>query len=372
MSKFELITQNTEEVITEEDLRAFLDSGQELNHYIGFEISGQVHLGTGIVSLQKVKDFVDAGVKCKILLADWHTWINDKLGGDRTIIKKIAQGYFKEALIASFRSLGGNPDQLEFIFGADLYAHNQNYWESVIEVAKNITLSRAKRSISIMGRREGESIDLAKLIYPAMQVADLFTLGAHIAHAGLDQRKAHVIARSVADQMEISPLMLGERKVKPVAVHHHLLLGLQKPAVWPLPESANLQDIKAQAKMSKSKPGSAVFVHDSADDIRSKIKAAFCPEKVVEFNPIVDWVEHLIFARESSITIKREEIHGGDLVLGDVQEFKRSYASGKLHPVDLKNFVAQYLIDMLEPVRQHFSQGAPKAMLGELKRLIKP
>ena len=48
-------------------------------------------------------------------------------------------------------------------------------------------------------------------------------------------------------------------------------------------------------KMSKSKPDGAVFIHDSVDEIRRKIKKAFCPEGEIEFNPIIDWVEYLVF-----------------------------------------------------------------------------
>ncbi|MCL5004386.1 MAG: tyrosine--tRNA ligase, partial [Patescibacteria group bacterium] len=94
----EKIKRQTEEIITPEDLEFFLKSGENLNHYIGFEISGKIHLGTGLVCMQKVKDFADVGVKVHILLADYHTWINDKLGGDLEIIKKIAVNYFKEGL----------------------------------------------------------------------------------------------------------------------------------------------------------------------------------------------------------------------------------------------------------------------------------
>ena len=90
-----------------------------------------------------------------------------------------------------------------------------------------------QRSITILGRKEGESVDFAKLIYPPMQVADIFTMGVNIAHAGMDQRKAHVIARDVAGKMKVSPLLdaNGER-IKPVCVHHPLLLGMKKPPIW--------------------------------------------------------------------------------------------------------------------------------------------
>ena len=74
-----------------------------------------------------------------------------------------------------------------------------------------------QRSITILGRKEGESVDFAKLMYPAMQVADIFYMGVNIAHAGMDQRKAHVVARDVATKMRVSPLLdaAGEQ-IKPV------------------------------------------------------------------------------------------------------------------------------------------------------------
>ncbi len=87
-----------------------------------------------------------------------------------------------------------------------------------------------------MGRKEGETVDFAKLIYPPMQVADIFIQGLTIAHAGMDQRKAHVIMRDVALNLRVRPLLdPASGKIKPVAIHHHLILGLQKPPIWPVP-----------------------------------------------------------------------------------------------------------------------------------------
>lgn len=72
----------TEEVLTEDELREYLETGQELKHYIGFEISGFVHIGTGVISMSKLVDMQRAGIKTSILLADVHSWLNDKLGGE--------------------------------------------------------------------------------------------------------------------------------------------------------------------------------------------------------------------------------------------------------------------------------------------------
>ena len=187
--RLHLIVRNTDEVMIEEDLRTLLEHDVKLKHYIGFEISGKPHLGHGLVCMSKVKDFIDAGVDCTIFLADWHTWINNKLGGDREVIKKVAVSYFKEAMIAAYKCVGGNPKDLKFVLGSELYHNNDKYWETVIDISKNTTLGRIERSITILGRKEGESVDFAKLIYPPMQVADIFILGINLPHAGLDQGK---------------------------------------------------------------------------------------------------------------------------------------------------------------------------------------
>lgn len=368
--KINLISRFTEEILTPEDLEFLFKSSAPLKHYIGFEISGKIHLGTGIACMQKVKDFADAGVKVNILLADYHTWINDKLGGNLENIKKVAVGYFKEGLSVAYECVGGNPKDLNFILGSDFYHNNDKYWVTLIEVAKNTSLSRMKRSITIMGRSEGEEVDFAKLLYPAMQVADIFVGGFHFSHAGIDQRKANAIARDTAKQLKISPLMIGKEIIKPIAAHTHLISGLAKPAVWPIPESAKKEEIQTAMKMSKSKPDTCVFIHDSEDEIRRKIKKAFCPEGEIEFNPIIDWLEYLVFSRENEIVISRKPEHGGNLNINSIDELKKIFKNKELHPDDLKKFMAEYLIKLLKSARERFGKGEPKKMLEELEKLI--
>lgn len=378
--KLKRITRNTEEVISERDLEFFLSRNLPLHHYIGFEISGKIHLGTGLMSMQKVKDFVDAGISCSIFLADWHTWINEKLGGaPLETIKRVAVRYFQEGLGAAYQCIGGDSKDLRFVLGSDLYNKNTKYWETVLDISKHVTLSRMQRSITILGRKEGGDVPFAHLVYPAMQVADIFAQQIHLAHAGLDQRKAHVIARDVALKLKSSQLKLGEDIVKPIAIHHHLILGLQKPPQWsirqaqdePMPEGESRQEFWESMKMSKSKPDSAIFIHDSEEEIWRKVRKAFCPEKEVHYNPILDWVKHLIFPRESEVFIKRESEYGGNIRFTSYEGLEKAYQLGKLYPEDLKNFVAEYLIELLRPAREHLASGEAKEMLQELELLEK-
>ncbi len=367
--KYNLITRNIEETMTGDDLKWMIENDISLKHYIGFEISGKVHLGAGLVLMQKIKDLMEAGVECTIYLADWHTWVNEKLDGTIETASKIAQGYFKNALMKSLECLGGDSSKLNFIMGSDLYHNNDKFWETVIDVSKRTTLARMKRSITILGKEEGEGVDFAKLIYPAMQVADIFTIGANIAHAGMDQRKAHVIARDVALQIKNSPFEHDGKTYKPVAIHGPLLMGLGKPKKWPIDESEKDELISA-LKMSKSQPDSAVFIHDSEDEIMRKVKKAFCPEGEVGYNPVLNWAKLLIFTREESITISRKPEHGGDLIFNSYNELEEVFEKKELHPMDLKNFVAEYLIKLLKPARDYFTDGDGKKMLDELNSII--
>jgi tyrosyl-tRNA synthetase len=359
-----LIERNTAEVMGRDDLLELLGTPTPIRHYIGFEISGKVHLGSGLVAMNKVHDFLEAGVECHILLADWHTWINDKLGGDRDVIRHIAIGYFTEAMRASLLAVGADPSRVHFVLGSDLYENNLDYWSTVIEVSRNTTLARMLRSISILGREQSESVDFAKLIYPAMQAADIFAQGINMAHAGTEQRKAHVIARDVATRIRTNQLFdAAGRVIKPAAVHHPLLLGLRKPPVWPLPDDVD----PATLKMSKSDPSSAVFIHDDPDTIRRRVAKAFCPPQETRFNPVLNWFDQLVFTLDDGpLRIERSDANGGPVTFDTYAELEGAYARGALHPSDAKNALAGWLIDRLEPARAHFAKPHIAAMLEEV------
>jgi tyrosyl-tRNA synthetase len=348
-----------------EELLTLLASGEQLRHYIGFEISGRVHLGYLVVA-SKIRDFMEAGLHCTVFLADWHTWINDKLGGDREKIRRVATGYFAEAMKAALLTVGGDPEHLHFVLATELYEQNPDYWAGVIDVAKHTTVARMQRSVTIMGRREGEQMDFAKLLYPAMQAADVFQLGVHIAHAGMDQRKAHVIARDVATQLRIHPLKdAGGKVIKPLAAHHPLLLGLSKPPAAPTTEEER-RELFSTMKMSKSNPNAAVFIHDSPDQIRRKIRKAYCPPDDVVLNPIIDWIDKLCFGLgDTELVVERAPENGGSVTFMSIAEVREAYLAGNLHPSDLKNALAERLIARLEPARRHFEDPVRAAALAE-------
>jgi tyrosyl-tRNA synthetase len=318
----------------------------------------------------KIRDLQDAGVNCRIFLADWHTWINDKLNGDHTFIKQVATEYFQPALEVCAKIVGADPKKIQFIHGTDLYHNNDRFWQSVVEISKNLTLSRVLKSTSIMGRDERNSQPFAWLIYPPMQVSDIFTLGINLTHSGTDQRKIHVIAREVALKLQIQNLKdINGQIIKPVAIHHNLLLGLQSPKIWPLPEGEEKESMRTQMKMSKSIPNSAIFIHDSEEEIREKIKKAFCPAQEIEFNPIIDWATNLILPLKGKLLIKRPEKFGGDITFNSKEDLEETFAKGELHPMDLKNSIADTLVEILKPARERFADQKSQNLIKQIKEI---
>lgn len=354
--KFNLITKNLEEILTEEELKALLESGQSLKHYIGFEISGKLHIGYLFTCL-KIKDLQDAGAETVIWLADLHSAINDKLDGNIETIRKVARGYFTEAFKALFQCVGGDPEKLQFKLTSEEYAKNPDFWITVLEVGKTTSLARTKRSITIMGREQSDDIDTAKLFYPIMQAADIFLLGVNIAHAGIDQRKVHVIARDAAPALN---------KPKPVAIHHPILLSLSAPQDL----TGEADEVAMKTKMSKSKPGSGISIHDSPEQIKQTINGAYAPEGQVERNPILNWTKYLIFFDpSSSFLVPRSSEYGGDITYKSYTDLEKDYVDKKLHPMDLKNAVAEWLIEKLKPARDYFEDPTRKSALEEIEEL---
>lgn len=334
-TKIELIKRPpTEEILVESELRELLETNEHPGHYIGFEVSGLLHLGNLVISGFKINDLLKAGVRCHVYLADWHSFINNKFGGDWD---KILQSTKYYARAFQFFCPGA-----EIVIGSELYHNNDEYWRNLLKFAKHMTLNRTLRCLTIMGRSETERLDLSQYFYPPMQAVDIKTIGADIPHGGMDQRKAHVLAR------EIFPKMGWK---KPVAVHHHLLMGISEPAK--LETKDKLEQVIA-SKMSKSKPWTAIFIHDTEDQIRAKLRKAWCPEKQTEMNPVLEIVKYVIFHEYEAFTIERPSKFGGAITFENYIELEKAYRTGQLHPQDLKNAISKGLAKMLEPIRRYF------------------
>lgn len=253
-----------------------------------------------------------------------------------------------EYLKKCFTALGLPPSRATYMWGTDLVTPRE-YWERVVRIAKSVNVSRILRALPIMGRGMdgGKELEAAAAIYPCMQASDIFQLRLDVACAGMDQRKAHVLARDVAER-------LGWRK--PTSLHTHLLPGLSGASRMDTTQYDEDQTLSNQisSKMSKSLPESSIVVQDEPDVIRKKIRNAFCPAKETENNAILEIARYISFPWLGSVQIDRPAKYGGPRNFASPQELEQEYRDGKIHPLDLKNAIAENLVKILEPVRTEF------------------
>ena len=353
-SRFQLIRGVGEEIITEGELRTLLETNDNPTAYDGFEPSGLANLAFGVLRPILVEDMLRAGVRMKLWLADWHAWVNNKMGGDLQKIQEVGR-YFVEV----WKAAGVDMSKVDVLWTSDA-ARNEEYWKRVIVVAQNSTLVRAQRALSIAGRTSKDSIQTAQLFYPMMQVADIFWLDVDICQLGVDQRRANVLAREIADKL---------RWKKPVAVHHHMLIGLQgkKEPDGLFDENASI-DAEIASKMSKSRPETSISVHDTPEAIAKKINSAYCPPKVVVGNALAEYSRYIIFKKRRSLKFERPEKYGGNVEYFTADELDDAYRAGRLHPADLKKGVGDALDAMISPIREHFEKDPSARRLYEAVR----
>jgi len=147
---------------------------------------------------------------------------------------------------------------------------------------------------------------------------------------------------------------------KPVCVHTPLLVSLQglQKTDKQFDENAEI-NVRIGSKMSKSVPEGCIFVHDSPEEIAAKLKAAFCPPKQAEGNPVLEMARLTVFPGKTGLTVTRPPKYGGTETFNSYGDLEKAYVKGDLHPLDLKKGVADALTEILSPVREYF-QKHPK------------
>lgn len=310
-NKIELIKRNTSEIVNDAKIKDFLGKGVV---YCGYECSGEIHLGH-LVTIIKLLDLQKAGVKVKILLADWHTWLNKK--GDWDFVNGQVKQWEK-----GFKSVGL---KAEIVKGTS-YQKKPDYFEDILKLSLNTTVNRGVRSMQQVAR-DIENAKISQIIYPLMQIVDVKYLRTNFVVAGSDQRKIYMLG---LDEGKIIDLQ------EAVYLYTPIIPSLKGPG----------------GKMSSSVPESLISIKDKKVDIEKKINKAYCRQGDVANNPILAILKLIIFPKLDKIKIIREKKHGGDLIFEDYSELEKMFEAGKLHPSDLKKSVSESLDKIIEPIRK--------------------
>ncbi|MAG07259.1 tyrosine--tRNA ligase [Candidatus Pacearchaeota archaeon] len=319
--KFDLIKRNTEEIVGEEELKKLLKEKKNPSVYLGTAITGRPHIGYFIWVL-KLGDFLKAGFKVKILLADLHGALD---GTSWEVLDKRYE-YYKAVIPLMFKAIGVDTKNLEFVKGSE-FQLKPEYMYDVLQMSTNNSVNDTKRAAAEVVKM-GENPKLAGLIYPIMQALDEQYLDVDVQYGGLDQRKILMFAR------ENLPKIGYDARVELMTPMIPGLIG---------------------KKMSASDSKSKIDFLDSEEEVVKKVKGADCVAGDSD-NGVMAFTKCVIMTLKNDtkkkFVIKRDKKFGGDLKYGDYESLERDFKSKKLHPLDLKIAVADEVNSLLAVFRK--------------------
>jgi tyrosyl-tRNA synthetase len=320
--KLELIKRNTEEILGEKELEKLLKSKKEITVYWGTMPTGSISIAYFFPML-KIADFLKAGLKVKILLADLHAALDSV---PWNILEKRYK-YYKEAIKTILQTIKVDITKLEFVKGSELQL-NKKYFNDLLKLSTCTSAKLAKKSAA-EAVKLGENPKLSGLIYPLMQALDEEYLKADIQFGGMDQRKIMVFAREYLPKIGYKPR---------IEIINPLIRGL------------------VGEKMSSSIENSKIDLLDDEKTVSKKINKADCIIGDVN-NGIMALLKYFIFVvksdKKEKFIIERPKKYGGNLEYSEYEILEKDFKNKKLHPLDLKNGVAKELNLFLENFRKN-------------------
>ncbi len=194
---WKLITRGIDEVLTEDDLTAKLESKKQLTVKVGFDPTApDLHLGHTVI-LNKMRHFQELGHKVVFLIGDFTGRIGDPSGKNKT--RPTLQ---KNELEQNAKSYS---DQVYKILKKDLTEIRFNSeWcdklgaDGIIELASKYNLGRMLERDDFNKRyKANQQIALHEFLYPLIQAYDSIALKADIEMGGTDQKFNLLVGREL-------------------------------------------------------------------------------------------------------------------------------------------------------------------------------
>lgn len=323
--KFGLVKKNTQEIITEEELKSLLARKKRPVAYFGIAPTGPFHIAY-LIPLCKIFDFGKAGIRTKILIADIHSALDDLKTPWEEIGKRA--DYYQKCVELAFPW----PEKPEFVRGSS-FQISKKFEADLLKLATFTTVKRATRAASEVTRMKEAKV--SELIYPIVQALDEEYLGVDIQLGGIDQRHIFAYAREYLPKVGYRPR---------VEVMTPLIASLKGPGT----------------KMSATDPMSHIKVYDSEELIRKKINNAYCPAGDVKDNCVLQICKYMVFSLKDKFFVSRPEKFGGGVEYTSYAGLEKDFVQKKLHPQDLKRAVAEELIKVFAKVRKYWADNKDK------------
>ena len=321
--KLAIIKRNTQEIVTEAELLELLKKKKQPVIYLGTAITGRPHLGY-FVWVLKMADFLKAGFKVKVLLADIHGALDNC---PWEVLEKRYK-YYSNVIPLIFQAVGADIKNIEIIKGSE-FQLKKEYLLDVLKLSTYTSIHDATKAASEVVKF-GDSPKLSGIIYPLMQALDEEYLQADVQYGGIDQRKILMYAREYLPKVGYKPR---------VEVMTPLIPGL------------------IGKKMSASDPKSKIDLLDDEKTVLEKVRGAYCEEGKLEDNGVLAFLRLVVMTlkedKKEKFIIERPAKFGGNISFSTYQEVEEAFLAKKIHPLDLKNALAKEINALLESFRKN-------------------
>lgn len=324
--KLALIKRNTQEIVPEEELLTLLQTRKkpQPSVYLGWSITGRPHVGY-YVPVLKLADFLQAGFKVKLLLADLHGALDNC---PWEVLEQRYQ-YYAATIPLMFQSIGADVKNFELVKGSS-FQLQKKYQLDLLKLSTHTSIHEAQRAGSEVVKF-GDNPKLSGLLYPLMQALDEEYLEVDIQYGGIDQRKILMYAREFLPKIGYKPR---------IEIMTPLVPGLQGGG----------------KKMSASDPKSKIDLLDDEATVFKKVKDAYCVEGEVEGNGVLAFLQHVLMVlkedKGQNLVVERPAKFGGNLTFSHYATIEKAYQEKKLHPLDLKQAVAKEINLLLAPFQK--------------------
>ena len=322
MNKLDLIKRNTQEIVTGQELIDLLKNKKNPSVYLGTAITGRPHVAYFLWVL-KLADFLKAGFKVTLLLADLHGALDNT---PWEVLEKRYK-YYNKVIPLMFEAVGANIKNFKIVKGSD-FQLRKDYVLDILKMSTFTSINDAKRATSEVVKF-GDNPKLSGLIYPIMQAVDEVYLDVDVQYGGLDQRKILMFARENLPKLGHKPR---------IEIMTPMIPGLQG------------------GKMSASVESSKIDLLDDEETVNSKVNSAYCKEGEVEDNGVLAFLKHVVMIikedNNEKFIVRRDKKYGGDLVFSSYEDIEKAFVKKELHPLDLKKALAFEINGLLKPIRK--------------------
>lgn len=290
----------------------------------GIRASGRLHLGNylgavkGMLALQD-----DPAYETFYMVADLHTlttpYEKEKLEEQvkEVILDYLAAGLDPEKSVIFIQSQTGEHRKLAYLLATE------------VSVARMLHLPTYKDKL----KENPDDASLSLLYYPVLMAADILAYKANLVPVGVDQEPHLEISRQIARKMNSK---YGTNFPEPIRFET---------------EGGYVPSLTGEGKMSKSIEGSAIYLTDSLDEIKSKIAKIPTDSGSGETVPKEGGVASLFTITELVMGKKERE------------NLEQKYLSEGIRYGEHKEKLSKAIFEMLKPIqekREYFENNPEK------------